>query len=38
VAIKDAFAESAQWVELLDKYGLSVNDIVTACRTVLTRK
>jgi transketolase len=38
VGIKDAFAESAQWVELLDKYGLSVADIVTACHTVITRK
>ena len=32
------FAESAQWFELLDKYGLSVNDIIAACRETLTRK
>jgi transketolase len=38
VGIKDCFAESAQWFELLDKYGMSVSDIVTACRAVLKRK
>jgi len=38
VGIQDRFAESAQFFELLDKYGLSVNDIVSACRETLPRK
>lgn len=38
VGIPDRFAESAQFFELLDKYGLSVDDIVVACRETLTRK
>jgi transketolase len=38
IGIKDCFAESAQWFELLDKYGLSVPDVSAACRAVLKRK
>ena len=38
VGIKDCFAESAQWFELLDKYGMSVADVAAACRAVLKRK
>ena len=38
VGIKDQFAESAQYFELLDKYGLAVKDIIAACRSVLARK
>jgi transketolase len=38
VGIQDRFAESAQFFELLDKYGLSVGDIVAACRETLGRK
>ena len=38
VGIQDCFAESAQYFELLDKYGLGVDDAVAACRKVLARK
>ena len=38
VGIQDQFSESAQFFELLDKYGLSVDDIVAACRETLARK
>lgn len=38
VGIQDRFSESAQFFELLDKYGLSVGDIVAACRETLARK
>jgi transketolase len=38
VGIQDCFAESAQWFELLDKYGMSVADVVAACRAVFKRK
>jgi transketolase len=38
VGIKDRFAESGEYQELLDKYGLSVADIVKAVRDVIERK
>ncbi len=38
VAVNDSFGESGKPLELLDKYGLSVNDVAGAIRTVLTRK
>jgi transketolase len=38
VAVNDSFGESGKPLELLDKYGLSVNDVAAAARTVLTRK
>jgi len=38
VGIQDRFAESAEFFELLEKYGLGVTDIVAACRETLARK
>jgi len=38
VAVNDSFGESGKPLELLDKYGLSVNDVAGAVRQVLTRK
>jgi transketolase len=38
VGIKDRFAESGEYQELLNKYGLSVADIVKAARTAIERK
>ena len=38
VGISDRFAESGPYPELLDKYGMSVNDIAAAVRRVLDRK
>jgi transketolase len=38
VGIKDRFAESGEYRELLDKYGLSVADIVKAAMSVIARK
>jgi transketolase len=38
VGIKDRFAESGKYQELLTKYGLSVSDIVKAARAVIARK
>jgi transketolase len=38
VGIKDRFAESGEYQELLNKYGLSVADIVKAAVSVITRK
>jgi transketolase len=38
VGIKDRFAESGEYQELLNKYGLSVADIVKAVRDVIERK
>lgn len=38
VAVNDSFGETGKPLELLDKYGLSVNDVAAAVRTVLTRK
>ena len=37
VAVDDTFGESGKPVELLDKYGLSAGDVVSAARTVLER-
>jgi len=38
VAVNDSFGESGKPLELLDKYGLSVNDVAVAVKQVLTRK
>lgn len=38
VAVNDRFGESGKPVELLEKYGLGVGDVVAAARKVLTRK
>ncbi len=38
VGIVDTFAESGDYDELLDKYGMSVGDVVAAVRRVLARK
>jgi transketolase len=38
VAIKDTYAESGSPAELLQKYGLTADDIEQAVRSVLTRK
>jgi transketolase len=38
VGINDRFAESGEYQELLNKYGLSVADIVKAARAVIARK
>jgi transketolase len=38
VAVNDSFGESGTPDELMNKYGLSVNDIVNAVNKVLTRK
>jgi transketolase len=38
VGIKDRFAESGEYQELLNKYGLSVPDIVKAVMSVIERK
>lgn len=38
VAVNDSFGESGKPLELLDKYGLSVNDVAAAVKQVLTRK
>ena len=38
VAVNDSFGESGKPLELLDKYGLGVNDVITAVRKVLKRK
>lgn len=37
VAVNDTFGESGEPEELLDKYGLGVNDVVEACKAVLAR-
>ena len=38
VGIPDTFAESGSYEELLDKYGLSIYDIVKSAKKVLKRK
>jgi transketolase len=38
VGVADTFAESGPYLELLDKYGMSVEAIATATRRVLARK
>jgi len=38
VGVKDSFGESGKPVELLDKYGLSKNDVIWAIKDVLDRK
>ena len=34
VAVNDSFGESGTPDQLLEKYGLSINDIVTACKSL----
>lgn len=38
VGIADTFAESGDYGQLLDKYGMSVEDVISAVRRVLARK
>ena len=38
VAVNDSFGESGKPMELMDKYGLGVADVVAAVKTVLSRK
>jgi transketolase len=38
VAVNDSFGESGKPLELLEKYGLSSNDVANAARRVLERK
>ena len=38
VAVNDSFGESGKPVELMDKYGLGVDDVVKAVKNVLARK
>ncbi len=38
VAVNDSFGESGKPVELMDKYGLGVSDVVAAVKAVLKRK
>jgi transketolase len=38
VGLADTFAESGPYAELLDKYGLSVSDIVNAAKRAMARK
>jgi hypothetical protein len=38
VGIADRFAESGSYADLLDRYGMSVNDIVGAAKRALERK
>ena len=38
VGIADRFAESGPYADLLDRYGMSVNDIVAAAKRALARK
>jgi len=38
IAVNDSFGESGKPVQLLDKYGLGVNDIVTAAKKAIARK
>jgi transketolase len=38
VAVNDTFGESGKPLQLLDKYGLSIDDVVKAVKKVLKRK
>jgi transketolase len=38
VGVRDTFAESGPYLELIDKYGLSARHIVAAAEAVLKRK
>ena len=38
VGIQDKFAESGDYNQLLDKYGMAIKDIVAAVRKALGRK
>ena len=38
VGVKDTFGESGTPKELMEKYGLTANDIVMAAKKVVTRK
>jgi transketolase len=38
VAVNDSFGESGKPLELLEKYGMGVKDVVNAVRKALSRK
>jgi transketolase len=38
IGIRDTFAESGPYLELIDKYGLTARHIITAVKTVMKRK
>jgi transketolase len=38
IGIRDTFAESGPYLEVIDKYGLTARHIITAVETVLKRK
>jgi transketolase len=38
VGLRDTFAETGPYEQLLDKFGMGVEDIVAAARAVLARK
>jgi transketolase len=38
VGLRDTFAETGQWPEVMEKYGLGVSHIVAAARRVLRRR
>lgn len=38
VAVDDSFGESGKPTQLLDKYGLSVDDVIRAAKKVMARK
>lgn len=38
IGLKDTFAESGEYEQLLEKYGMSAADIVRACENVIRRK
>jgi len=38
VAVNDSFGESGKPTDLLDKYGLSVDDVIAAAKRAIARK
>ena len=38
IGVRDTFAESGPYLDLLDKYGLSAKHIITAVEEVISRK
>jgi transketolase len=38
VAVNDSFGESGKPIELLDKYGLGVKDVIAAAQRAIARK
>lgn len=38
IAVKDSFGESGTPAQLMEKYGLTANDIVTAAKRAIARK